>query len=87
MLSLLYSFLIIDIQDFGMGIAKENLPKVFDRFFRAHGTDSGMLSSLGLGLYISADIIKRHSGKIWVDSVIGKGATFHISLPKGKDKK
>ena len=71
----------IDIQDFGMGIAKENLPKVFDRFFRAHGTDGGMLSSLGLGLYISADIIKRHNGKIWVDSEIGKGTTFHFSLP------
>ena len=72
----------VDIQDFGMGITKENIPKVFDRFFRAHGKDGGMLSSLGLGLYISADIIKRHNGKIWVDSEIGKGSTFHFSLPK-----
>ena len=72
----------VDIQDFGMGIAKENIPKVFDRFFRAHGKDGGMLSSLGLGLYISADIIKRHDGKIWVESEIGKGSTFHFSLPK-----
>ena len=72
----------VDIQDFGMGIAKENIPKVFDRFFRAHGTDGGMLSSLGLGLYISADIIKRHNGKIWVDSKIGQGTVFHFSLPK-----
>ena len=66
----------VDIHDFGMGIAKENLPKVFDRFFRAHGTDSGMLSSLGLGLYISTDIIKRHSGKIWVESVVGQVQPF-----------
>jgi PAS domain S-box-containing protein len=72
----------VDIQDFGMGIAKENIPKVFDRFFRAHRKDGGMLSSLGLGLYISADIIKRHNGKIWVDSERGKGSTFHFSLPK-----
>lgn len=72
----------MDVQDFGMGIAKENLPKVFNRFFRAHGTDGGMLSSLGLGLYISADIINRHNGKIWVDSKVGKGSTFHFSLPK-----
>ena len=72
----------VDIQDFGIGIAKENLPKVFDRFFRAHGNDAGMLSSLGLGLYISADIIKRHNGKIWVDSELGKGSVFHFSLPK-----
>lgn len=40
-----------------------------------------MLSSLGLGLYISADIINRHNGKIWVNSEIGKGTTFHFSLP------
>lgn len=72
----------VDIQDFGIGIAKENLSKVFDRFFRAHGQDGGMLSSLGLGLYLSANIIKRHKGKIWVDSEIGKGSTFHFSLPK-----
>jgi signal transduction histidine kinase len=72
----------VDIQDFGMGIDKENLSKVFDRFFRAHGQDGGMLSSLGLGLYICADIINRHNGKIWVDSVHGKGSVFHFSLPK-----
>ena len=72
----------VDVQDFGMGITNENMPKVFDRFFRAHGKDGGMLSSLGLGLYISADIIKRHNGRIWVDSEIGKGSTFHFSLPK-----
>ncbi|MDB5222926.1 MAG: hypothetical protein JWN83_1593, partial [Chitinophagaceae bacterium] len=72
----------VGIKDFGMGIANENKSKIFDRFFRAHGKDGGMLSSLGLGLYISADIIKRHNGKIWVNSEIGKGSTFHFSLPK-----
>ena len=72
----------VDIQDFGVGIAKGNIPKVFDRFFKAHGADNGMLSSLGLGLYISADIIKRHNGEIWVHSEIGKGSVFHFSLPK-----
>jgi len=41
-----------------------------------------MLSGLGLGLFISADIIKRHNGKIWAESELGKGATFHFSLPK-----
>lgn len=72
----------VDMQDFGIGIDKENLPKVFGRFFRAHGRDGGMLSSLGLGLYISADIIQRHHGKIWVDSEFGKGSVFHFSVPK-----
>ncbi|MBA2250542.1 MAG: PAS domain S-box protein [Chitinophagaceae bacterium] len=72
----------VDIQDFGIGIKDENKTKVFDRFFRANGKDAGMLSSLGLGLYISADIIKRHKGKIWVDSKMGNGSIFHFSLPK-----
>jgi two-component system, chemotaxis family, CheB/CheR fusion protein len=72
----------VDVKDFGTGIAKENLPKVFDRFFREHGPDKGMLSSLGLGLYISADIIKRHKGKIWADSEPGEGSVFHFTLLK-----
>ena len=76
----------VDVEDFGMGISMENKRKVFDRFFRAHGKDSGMLSSLGLGLYISKDIIHRHHGKIWVDSEIDKGSAFHFSLPKGKKR-
>ncbi|MDQ6903855.1 MAG: ATP-binding protein [Bacteroidota bacterium] len=72
----------LSVQDFGIGLQKESLPKVFDRFFRAHGDKQGMLSGLGLGLFISADIIKRHNGKIWVESELGKGATFYFSLPK-----
>ncbi|MEO8412178.1 MAG: HAMP domain-containing sensor histidine kinase [Ginsengibacter sp.] len=69
------------VQDFGIGIQAENKNKIFDRFFRAHGEDSGGLSSLGLGLYISADIIQQHHGKIWLESEPGKGSTFHFSLP------
>jgi len=72
----------IDIEDFGIGISTDNKNKIFERFFRAHGRDSGMLSSLGLGLYISANIIDLHKGKIWVDSKPGEGSIFHFSLPK-----
>lgn len=72
---------LFSVQDFGIGIEAESKNKIFDRFFRAHGEDSGNLSSLGLGLYISADIIQRHNGKIWVDSEPGRGSTFHFSLP------
>ena len=72
----------IDIQDFGIGIAEKNKAKVFERFFREHSGDTGMLSSLGLGLFISADIIKRHNGRIWVDSNQGKGTTIHFTLPE-----
>lgn len=73
--------ILFSVQDFGTGIEPECKNKIFDRFFRAHGEDSGNLSSLGLGLYISGDIIKRHNGNIWVDSEPGKGSTFHFSLP------
>ena len=69
------------VQDFGIGIQAESKNKIFDRFFRAHGEDSGGLSSLGLGLYISADIIHQHNGKIWLESEPGKGSTFYFSLP------
>lgn len=72
----------VDIQDFGIGISPENKHKVFDRFFRAHGSRNGTLSSLGIGLYISEMIIERHNGKIWFDSELGKGSVFHFTLPK-----
>ena len=75
------TFIQFEIQDFGIGIAEKNMTKVFDRFFREHSGDSGMLSSLGLGLYICADIIKRHNGKIWVESTVGKGTSFYFTLP------
>ena len=72
----------LSVQDFGKGISTENLNKVFTRFFRANASNGEMLSSLGLGLYISSDIISRHGGKIWVQSELGKGSTFYFSLPK-----
>lgn len=72
---------LFSVQDFGVGIEARFKNTIFDRFLRTHGGDSGNLSSLGLGLYISADIIKQHNGNIWVDSEPGKGSTFHFSLP------
>ena len=77
-------FIQVNIHDYGIGIAEKNKLKVFDRFFREHKGETGMLSSLGLGLYICADIIKSHNGKIWVDSGIESGTTFHFTLPKIK---
>jgi signal transduction histidine kinase len=72
----------VSVQDFGNGIPSELMPRIFDRFFRAHGKNKGMLSSVGLGLYISKDIIQKHGGKIWAESVPGKGSTFHFTLPR-----
>ena len=68
------------VQDFGIGIEKEQQGKVFDRFFRV-GDAEDTYAGLGLGLFISSEIIKRHGGKIWVESISGKGSTFCFTLP------
>src|SRR5690606_1744157 len=68
------------VKDFGKGIDKADHHKIFDRYFQisdSYRSNSGF----GLGLYISAQIIKRQNGHIWVESETGKGSTFFISLP------
>lgn len=72
---------IFSVQDFGVGISKNIIDNVFEKFYRAHGTREDTYPGLGLGLYISREIIKRQGGKIWVESVSGKGSTFYFSLP------
>lgn len=71
----------VSIQDFGMGIPKEEQSRIYERFFRAKGKKEGKIPGLGLGLFISCEIIKQHGGKIWVDSIERKGSTFYFSLP------
>jgi PAS domain S-box-containing protein len=70
----------VAVTDYGAGIAQKDLPQLFDRFYRS-GPDTEHYSGLGLGLYISAEIIKRHDGDIGVDSKIGEGSTFWFTLP------
>lgn len=69
------------VQDFGIGIPKDKQDKVFEQFFRVSGPKQYTFPGLGLGLYISSEIIKRQGGKIWVNSAEGKGSTFCFSLP------
>ncbi len=73
---------IVRVQDFGMGIPKDEKEKVFERFFRVKGKDDYNIKGLGLGLYIVNNIIKQHKGKLWVESEENKGSTFSFSLPK-----
>jgi PAS domain S-box-containing protein len=70
----------VSVSDKGPGIEKEKVPYLFDRYYRTH-QNSGQNSGLGLGLYISAEIIKKHGGKIGVDSQLGIGSTFWFTLP------
>lgn len=72
--------LIFSIQDQGLGIASEHLREIFNRFYRAEQMD-GKIAGLGLGLYISKEIIERHGGRIWAESTLGKGSKFTVILP------
>ncbi|HEX4373315.1 MAG TPA: HAMP domain-containing sensor histidine kinase, partial [Puia sp.] len=71
--------LVIKIRDFGIGVLKEEQLNIFERFYRSKDT-SIHISGFGLGLYICMDIIKRHGGKMWVESE-KKGSSFYFSLP------
>ena len=71
---------ILSVQDYGIGIS-ENLQKfVFDQFYRVSGNQQHTYPGLGLGLYISAEIIKNEGGRIWVESTEGSGSTFYFAL-------
>ncbi len=74
----------VSVQDFGIGISEENKLKIFERFFRANGLKSETYPGFGLGLYIASEIIESHQGKIWVESELNKGTTFHFTLPVKK---
>lgn len=74
-------FLIISISDEGMGIPKENLTKIFDRFYRVDKARTRKLGGTGLGLAIAKEMVEAHGGEIWADSVDGKGTTISFSLP------
>lgn len=70
---------VIKVKDYGPGISPEDQKRIFERFERATGTDS--VSGLGLGLFISREIMGLHHGTISVDSTPGKGSTFTVTLP------
>ena len=77
--------MILSISDQGLGIPKQNLPKIFDRFYRVDRARSRAQGGTGLGLAIAKEIIKQHNGFIWAKSEYGKGSTFTIVLPYDKD--
>lgn len=72
---------LIAVKDFGIGISLENQKKIFDRFFRVEGKNEKTFPGFGIGLYIAAEIIRKHNGNIGVNSEIGKGSTFYFTLP------
>ena len=72
---------LIRVKDEGVGIPKPELAHIFDLFYRSQDAGAQKASGMGLGLYISREIVQRHGGEIWAESRPGKGSTFHVSLP------
>src|SRR3989338_3058766 len=74
-------YLLISIKDTGVGIPPEAIDKLFSKFFRAKNVTQRKTEGSGLGLYIAKNIVMRHGGKIWVESVLDRGTTFYLTLP------
>lgn len=70
------------VGDEGIGISQDEHEKVFDRYFRSPSSQDGAEPGIGLGLHICREIVTQHGGQIWVESTLGHGATFHVSLQR-----
>jgi PAS domain S-box-containing protein len=72
--------IVVAVRDFGIGIAENELKHIFERYYRVDNTDM-RFEGLGLGLFISSEILKRHHGSFWIESEPGKGSVFYFRLP------
>ncbi len=72
----------IDVIDKGVGLVSTDIPHIFERFRQVDGSSTREHGGTGVGLYLCAQLVRVHSGRIWVDSAWGKGSTFSFSLPK-----
>lgn len=75
----------VSVSDEGMGISVTDQAKLFSRFYRVESQHTRHISGFGIGLYLSAEIIRSHDGEIWVESEKGVGSTFHFTLPVNKN--
>ena len=72
---------VVGVQDFGIGIKEDQQKRIFERLYQVNDPEEKTYPGLGLGLYISKEIISRHEGKIWVESKKDQGSTFYFSIP------
>ncbi|MBP6965557.1 MAG: GAF domain-containing protein [Armatimonadetes bacterium] len=74
-------FVTLSVTDQGMGIPKEHIAKVFDRFHRIDNRDTRQVGGTGIGLYLVKHLVEAHGGKIWIESEVGQGSSFIFTLP------
>ena len=72
----------VSVRDTGIGIPSDKLEKVFERFYQVDGSTTRRFGGTGLGLAIAKEIVLNHGGRIWAESALGQGSTFHVALPK-----
>jgi PAS domain S-box-containing protein len=73
---------VIRVSDTGIGIAEEDIPHLFQKFYRTDNTATRAIGGNGLGLYICKQLTEMLGGKIWVESTLGAGSTFYVELPR-----
>ncbi len=71
----------VQVRDQGVGIPPDELPHIFDPFYRTRSEMRDAVRGVGLGLYIARALVEAHGGKIWAESQVGRGSTFHVRLP------
>lgn len=74
-------FLQISVEDTGVGVKADEIDRLFSKFYRSESVTKKDTTGTGLGLYIAKNIIRQHGGQIWLESVFGRGSTFHFTLP------
>ncbi len=73
----------LEVADSGVGIPESELPRIFDRFYRVAGVSGRTYEGTGIGLSLVRELIELHGGQVTVESVIGRGTTFRVEIPKG----
>jgi signal transduction histidine kinase len=76
-----YHTAVLSVRDYGIGIPVYQQGRIFSRFMRADNANAHNIGGTGLGLYLSRELVERHNGRIWFESVEGQGSTFYVSLP------
>jgi signal transduction histidine kinase len=79
-------WVIVSVRDQGIGIAEEDIPHVWERFYRVDNSNTRRIGGTGLGLHIARSLVELHGGRIWLESEVGKGSIFFFTLPVATER-